>query len=664
MPESTLSTKTIIQIAVPTPLRKTFDYLNASSEQCPQIGTRVAIEFGKKQLTGVVIGHAASSTYPTEKLKTITKTLDNDPLFSVQLMEFFKWASEYYQYPLGMLFDTALPNLLRKQHSIEHPSETIQKNCTRKSDITLNQEQQQAVTHIKQYFGKYQTTLLDGIAGSGKTEVYMQLAAESLSLGKQVLILVPEINLTPQILKRFQERFNVPIAVMHSQITDKKRLESWIQAKLGIAKIVMGTRLAIFTPLKNPGIFIIDEEHDLSFKQQDHFRYSARDLLLKRAQIEKCPVVLGSATPSLETWHNCKVEKFQHVILSKRAGIAKPPHIELVDIRHKQLSSGLSNNVIAEITSHLKQEQQVLIFLNKRGYAPVLMCIACGWHQECTRCSSNMIVHNQTNSIRCHHCDAKKIIPTTCPTCTEELKPVGVGTQRIESFLQDLFPTANIVRIDRDNTTSKKKTVELFEAIHNGDANILIGTQMLAKGHHFPNLGLVVILDTDSALFSADFRATERMAQLLTQVAGRAGRELIEGKVLIQTSQPENQMLQTIIYQGYKKFLELLLTERRSGNLPPFTYQVLIRAEAKATAMSNNFLSHARQLMSKEIQCFGPIPAPLEKKVGYYRSQLLLQSTNRKILHIELNKCIKQLEHSVLAKKVRWTIDVDPLEMF
>lgn len=675
MNTSQLSTKQpiILHVAIPSPLRRIFDYLLPidNLEFIPTIGARVSVPFGTRTLTGIITNISNNSDFPLDKLKPAIKILDQEPLFPEKLRELFIWASDYYQYPLGLLFDSALPAWLRKDKSLKI---TKQKNIAdhqiNNENLILNAYQIKAIQQVKDSFGKFKPFVLDGITGSGKTEVYMQLISNIIEQKKQALILIPEINLTPQTLLRFQNRFTTPIVVLHSQIPEKARALAWLQARDGTALIILGTRLAAFTPLKNPGLFIIDEEHDLSFKQQDHFRYSARDLLLKRAQLEQCPILLGSATPALETWHNVTTNRYQRVELPERAGAAQKPKIEIVDIRHKQLNQGLSNYLIQQIKEHLDNKNQVLLFINRRGYAPILMCFKCGWHQACKRCDSNMILHYDTQSMRCHHCEAQTAIPKTCPTCdSHEISGVGLGTQRLENTLNELFPNANIARVDRDTVSTKKQLGKILDSVHDGNTDILIGTQMLAKGHHFPNLSLVAIIDIDNALFSADFRATERMGQLITQVAGRAGRGNKLGKVIIQTTKPEHPVLATLIYKDYHAFLDLLMQERQKANLPPYSFQVLIRGEAKKPQIANDFLSTVKTLIANNntnhnISCLGPIAAPMEKRQGYYRAQLLLQADSRKILQTMLKLVTPQIEAHKLARAVRWSIDVDPLDMY
>jgi primosomal protein N' (replication factor Y) len=537
---------------------------------------------------------------------------------------------------------------------------------------TLNAEQQLAVNSIVASLQSYKPFLLEGVTGSGKTEVYMQAIEQCLAKNLQALVLVPEIGLTPQMLARFESRFSVPIAVLHSSISEKKRATAWKMAKEGTAAIVLGTRSSAFTPLKNPGLFIIDEEHDASFKQQDGFRYSARDLMVMRAYLEKCPIVLGSATPSLESLQNAKIGRYSRLLLPVRAGNAKLPKIQVLDIRHKKLDEGLSAQFIGAMKTHLEQNGQILLFLNRRGFAPTLMCFDCGFVANCKRCDAKLTLHSQSKKLRCHHCEYSCTVYERCPSCqNRNLSPLGVGTERVEAVLQRYFPDKEIVRIDRDSTSRKGKMEEALNKIHKQEAQILLGTQMLAKGHHFPNVTLVGILDIDQALFSNDFRSTERLGQLVTQVAGRAGRSDRLGQVMLQSCHPEHPLLQTLIEKGYTPFADHLLLERRATALPPFSYQVLIRSETKINTQSFNFLKQLKDIAQQSIhknnlslQILGPVTAPMEKKDGKYRCQLLLQANKRNALQSLMADLICYLEENSPPRSVRWSLDVDPIDMF
>lgn len=533
----------------------------------------------------------------------------------------------------------------------------------------LNEEQQAALASLGAGLGRFGVSLLDGVTGSGKTEVYLGLIGEVLARGEQALVLVPEIGLTPQLLDRFRQRFPVPIALLHSGLSDRERLDAWLAARDGDAAIVIGTRSAVFTPLARPGVIILDEEHDASFKQQEGFRYSARDVAVKRAHLEDIPVLLGSATPSLETLHNARQGRYAHLRLSERAGNARPPALAVLDLRKQPMHSGLSLALVNAMRRHLDADGQVLLFLNRRGYAPTLLCHDCGWVAQCRRCDAHMTLFAGRRRLRCHHCGSERPADPACPECeSTALSPVGAGTERLEEALQGLFPDTGLVRIDRDTTRRKGSLQVLLDSVHAGEARILIGTQMLAKGHHFPEVTLVAMVDVDQGLFSADFRATERMAQLITQVAGRAGRAERPGQVLIQTHHPDHPLLQLLLREGYPAFARAALEERRQASLPPFTHLALLRAEAVDGELPLCFLRRARELAEalspRGVQLLGPVPAPMERRAGRVRAQLLLQSDRRANLHRLLGPWLQQLEGDRLGRRVRWSIDVDPQEMF
>ena len=536
-------------------------------------------------------------------------------------------------------------------------------------NLLLNEEQQHAVDHLCARLGTFHSALLEGVTGSGKTEVYLQIIEQVLQRGEQALVLVPEIGLTPQLLQRFRSRFTVPIAVLHSNLSDQERLCAWLKAGEGEAAIVIGTRSAVFTPLVRPGIIIIDEEHDASFKQQEGFRYSARDLGIKRARDESIPILLGSATPSLESLHNALSGRFAHLPLKQRAGSARAPSMSLLDIRSQSMETGLSAQLLEAVRETLARDEQVLLFLNRRGFSPVLMCHDCGWVSHCKRCDANLTYYRQHNRLRCNHCGSEQRIEPACPTCgSVDLRDIGHGTEKIEESLKAQFPTETIVRIDRDNTRRKGSLESLLAQAQSGEARILLGTQMLAKGHHFANVTLVGILDSDQGLFSADFRAAERMAQLITQVAGRAGRAEKPGRVLIQTHHPDHPLLLSLIRQGYQGYAQAALAERQLAEMPPYSHLALIRAEAVDASLPFAFLQQVLALCMgqnlPEVQAWGPVPAPMERRAGRYRAQLLLQATERAPLHRLLRQLAPQLEGMSSARKVRWSLDVDPSEMF
>lgn len=694
-----------------------------------QPGIRVRVPFQKRELIGILMATCSKPDVPWDKLKPAIEFIDQESVFNEDIWQLCLWAAEYYQYSIGEVFMGALPLLLRQGKTIELKTEkywglsdlgrkttslrspkqlelltllsnhseglsikelnnrgfsrAVLKAAEKKDLVTclstpalppcqpaeekslnLNEDQQHALNEVLSA-KDFQIFLLDGITGSGKTEVYLQAIASILEKGLQILVLVPEIGLTPQTIQRFRRRFSVPVVALHSGLTEKERLNAWVFAKSGQAKIIIGTRSAIFTPFKKLGLIVVDEEHDLSFKQQDGFRYHARDLAIMRARTHQISIILGSATPSLETLYNAQSKRFHHLKLHQRAGNAVLPQFQLLDIRNLPMQEGLSLPLITEIKEHLQQGNQAMIFLNRRGFAPVLMCHACGWMAICKRCDMRMTYHLSPSYLHCHHCDTRKPVPHVCEKCREkELQRVGLGTERIEECLKKYFQEYSIARIDRDSTQRKGSLEDMLEKIHQGEHQILIGTQMLAKGHHFPNVTLVAIIDADGGFFSSDFRALERMGQLVLQVAGRAGRMEKPGKVIIQTHHPDHPLLQQLIYSNYHQFALSLLNERKNAEFPPFSYFALFRAEAYQSDHALEFLTQVRTLCApKTIQIMGPILAPMPRRAGRYRAQLLIHSPRRPHLQEILKQLIPQIDAISGKHKVRWSLDVDPVDM-
>ncbi len=532
--------------------------------------------------------------------------------------------------------------------------------------LTLNDEQTIAVETVTEDFGRFSPFLLDGVTGSGKTEVYLQLVQRCLDAGQQVLVLVPEIGLTPQLMARFENRFDVPVVSLHSGLADGQRLQHWQWAKSGEARVVIGTRSAVFTPMPTLGLIIIDEEHDASLKQQDSFRYHGRDLALVRARAAKIPILLGTATPSLETLKNARDKKYTLLTLRYRAGDATPPTIELLDIRRSQLHEGLSQRLIDAMHEPLSKGQQVLIFLNRRGFAPVLMCESCGQPCDCHRCDAHMTWHRSDSLLHCHHCGSQRPLPRVCENCNEpSLTQVGQGTQRVEDELRSQFPKHRVLRVDRDNTQRKGALAESLEKAHSGEADILVGTQMLAKGHHFPKVTLVGVLDMDGGLYRVDFRAAEVMGQTLVQVAGRAGRAKDKGKVVIQTRLPDNPLLLTLVQGGYEAFADALLSDRQMSHWPPYCRLAIVRAESTAPGAGLRLLESVYATFSKEpeLQCAPPGPAPMERRAGRYRAQLMITADTPNTLINQLARLRHYLENNTLKGVARWSIEVDPVDM-
>jgi len=735
-----MNTPLILQIAVPVPFRKLFDYLPISEGNSENLrpGIRIKIPFGKSQKIGILVSTSNRSDFPMHKLKPAIAYLDETPQFDQQHFAWLQWISQYYHHPIGMTLSTALPALLKKDKPInlrqanhwqvtpqgldtelvnlnrapkqkalltllknqkEAVDQTFLENnfenwrstmlslekkllvekfiletqipttkSIAQSDKQANAEQQSAIDAISLNLAMFSVFLLDGITGSGKTEVYLNSIVNVINNKQQVLILIPEIGLTPQLLQRFIARFGNSVATMHSGMNDTERYQVWLKAKNNNINILIGTRSAIFTPMPKLGMIIIDEEHDLSFKQQDGLRYSARDVALTRAQRLKIPIVLGSATPSFESLLNVKRGTFQHLMLKKRAGKSKPPQIKTINIKNQKLTDNFSQPLLDLISKHLARNEQVMIFLNRRGFAPTMICQECGWVGMCTRCDHPMTIHAKKQRIICHHCGSERKMPAQCPECSSiDLRPRGYGTERTEQILNELFPNTEIIRIDRDTTARKNAMHDLLNKISDHRAQILLGTQMLAKGHDFPNVTLVGILDADQGLFGADLRASERMAQLITQVAGRAGRGEKSGRVVIQTQHPDHPLLTLLIEHGYRKFCSDALQEREMARLPPYTHAALIRAESNNIQNNIQFLMETKHTLQKlnisSLEILGPAPSPMERRAGKYRSQLLIIGEKRKELHSALNQILKFIEDCKSAKKVRWNLDIDPQDM-
>src|SRR3990167_3148385 len=595
---------TILRLALPTPLRRLFDYLPPNDAPLHHLlpGIRVKVPFQSRILVGILIEVVQESSVPYQKLKQAISIIDSKPIFSTDIYQLCHWAADYYHCSLGEVLANALPPLLRKGQ-LQHPDET---NCileqTNELDIqpTLNTAQQQAIDRICATKNTFQVFLLDGVTGSGKTEIYLRTMADLLKEDKQILVLVPEISLTPQTIAHFRARFSLPIAALHSNLSTSKRLQAWSAAQTGKVNIVIGTRSAIFTPFKNLGLIVVDEEHDTSFKQQDRFRYHARDMAVMRARLNPIPIILGSATPSLESLLNVKRNRYNYLSLPHRAGKAQLPHYQMINLHHTPTEEGLSAPLLQTMRDHLNQNNQVMLFLNRRGFAPVLFCTSCQHIIHCHRCDARMVYHYSPQGLHCHYCDAKRSLPKQCDKCqNKELLPLGVATQKLEQKLIEIFPNVPIIRIDRDSTKRKGAMQHLIEKIHSQQQAILLGTQMLAKGHHFPHVTLVGIIDADSGLFSADFRATEQMGQLLIQVAGRAGRAEKLVTVLLQTQHPDHSLLQTLTKSGYSTFAQTLLMEREQGFLPPFSHFAVFRAEAPIEENVTQFLTTVKTLCTE-----------------------------------------------------------------
>ena len=751
----TTVTEPILQVAVPAPVRRQFDYLPPQPGWSPPVqpGARVRVPFGRISAVGVVVGVATTSAVDVARLKRVQKVIDPEPLLDPAMLKLLLWASGYFQHPIGEVVAGTLPRLLRLGHAPEtrrsvryaataagerafagtpereragtlarapvqarllglmlaggSVSEAalaaehrkwrrplralIAKGLAEPRDdlphaagkagavakagasrgagrLELNADQQRAVDALRASLGTFRPFVLEGVTGSGKTEVYLRVIEEVVAGGRQALVLIPEIGLTPQLLARFQARLSCRVEALHSGLSDGERLSAWTHARNGTADVLVGTRSAVFAPLARPGLFIVDEEHDLSFKQQDGFRYSARDLAVVRARDAGAPIVLGSATPSLEAIGNVRRGRYRLLELPRRAGGASPPRIDVVDLRSRPFDNGLCDVLIEAIEEVKARSEQALLFINRRGYAPRLLCHACGWVADCGRCDAHLVLHHADGRLRCHHCGAERALIAECPECgSGDVRRLGLGTERVAGALESRIEGLRVARMDRDATRRRGALEAVLDRVHAGDADVVVGTQMLAKGHHFPNVTLVAILDADGGLFGIDFRATERMAQLLLQVAGRAGRGDRPGRVLLQTHHPNHPLLRTLVLDGYRKFCEDALDERRHARLPPYASLALVRAEAPQPEAPSAFLADAERRANARprpgVTALGPAPAPMERRAGRYRAQLLVDAESRTAMQRFLPEWIAELEALPSARKVRWSVDVDPQEM-
>lgn len=659
----------IARVALDLPLHRLFDYLVEDGEPL-EPGLRLRVPFGRGEKIGILVALPDSSELPPEQLKPALEVLRDTPPLPPEFFRLCEFASNYYQAPLGEVMLQALPPGLKKPRAARRRQlkPKTGKPAAAPALPALNPEQAQAVAAVCASQG-YAPFLLHGVTGSGKTEVYLRLIAAALEQGRQALLLVPEINLTPQLEARIRNRFpGVAVAMLHSELAEAAREREWKAAFLGEARIVVGTRLAVFTPLPELGLIVIDEEHDPSYKQQDGMRYSARDLAIYRASSSRLPIVLGSATPSLESWAHAQSGRYTLLRLQERAvTAARLPTIRLVDTRRMNLDGGLSPQLLEAIRKRLEAGEQSLIFLNRRGYAPVLSCTACGWVSRCSRCAANMVVHLKDQRLRCHHCGFEVRIPRACPTCgNQDIHPFGRGTQRLEAWLAETFPQARILRVDRDSAKSRKQWEALLEQIHGGAADILVGTQMLAKGHDFPRLTLVGAVGADAALFAADWRAPERLFAQLMQVAGRAGRADLPGEVIIQTEYPDQPLYGALQAHDYPRYAATLLEQRRQAGFPPYTFQAMLRAEAPHMADAIAFLQAASGLLPPEhypdVLLYDPVPMRLSRLWSLERAQLLVESPARPQLQAFLSAWHPGLESIKGPSRLRWHLEVDPLE--
>jgi primosomal protein N' (replication factor Y) len=679
----------ILQIALDVPLPRLFDYRLEGEISASAIGRLASVPFGSGSKIGVVLGVAEHSDQPADKLKT-AELIDGLPVLPADWIELCRFCARYYHHPLGQVMAFALPPLLRKGKKPRAMKPKVGAGETAPSGHAATADQLAAINAIVGVTG-FQTFLLHGVTGSGKTEVYLRAIEAVLARGGQALMLVPEIALTPQLEARVSARFpGAQIVSAHSGVADAARARAFLAALEGRADIVLGTRLSVFMPLPRLQLIVVDEEHDASFKQQEGLRYSARDVAIYRARQRDIPIVLGSATPSLETFHHAESGRYTKLELPERAvAAAELPTVVTVDTRKQKLQDGLSAELIAAVGERLQRGEQSLLFLNRRGYAPVLACPACGWISHCRRCAANLVLHLADRRLRCHHCGLEMAIPQACPDCGNlDLQPFGRGTQRLEERLAAIFPAARILRIDRDSADSPKKWQALLASIHAGEADILVGTQMLAKGHDFPKLTLVGVVGADAALFAADFRAPERLFAQIMQVGGRSGRHDLPGEVLIQTEYPDHPLYRALVEHDYATFASTQLAEREVAGFPPFAYQAMLRAEAHELKQALNFLHDAVSsapstgpptpspaLAGGETSCavpatrtfpevllYDPVPMRLARLKNRERAQLLVESRSRPALQGFLTEWMEKLQALKCPRELRWHLDVDPLE--
>jgi len=658
----------VFRVALDLPLHRLFDYAAPASASPADIGRRVRVPFGRGERVGVIVEVAAGSEWPLEQLKPAGEILRDLPPLPADFFALCAFASAYYQAPLGEVVLQALPAGLKRLAAPSRRAVRPPPPGPPPALPELTGEQAAALAAIDPAAG-FAAFLLHGVTGSGKTEVYLRLVERALAAGRQALLLVPEINLTPQLEERVRGRFpRQSVVALHSDLAEAARERNWRAALAGDADIVLGTRLAVFTPLPRLGLIVVDEEHDASFKQQDGMRYSARDVAVFRARAANAPIVLGSATPSLETWANAAGGRYRRLTLNERANRqARLPGIRLLDTRRQSLREGVAAPLLEAIRERLARGEQSLVFLNRRGYAPVLACPACGWVSRCRRCAANLVLHLADRRLRCHHCGFEERVAKACPTCgNQDIHPYGRGTQRLEMALREEFPEARILRVDRDSVKSRKQWEAVLERIRAGEADILVGTQMLAKGHDFPKLTLVGILGADAALYAADWRAPERLFAQLMQVAGRAGRAELAGEVVIQTNFPDHPLFAALIAHDYAGFAAGQLREREQAGFPPYTFQAMLRAEAPQMADAIAFLKAAAELPAATAQAqvtlYDPVPMRMARLASLERGQLLAESPSRPALQAFLPQWREAIEALKAPSRLRWHLEVDPLE--
>ena len=656
---------TILNIAVDTPVSQIFDYyLPKDSDQIPKIGQRVLVPFGRREVIGFIHGVSDESSLPKSKIKYCKSIIDEAPLINKEAHGLISWCKNYYHYPLGKTYATAVPKYLRSGKTPAIESMVFQKSGVERK---LTTHQKKAFDNCVELLKKPSPVLLNGVTGSGKTEIYLQLMKKALDKKQQVLFLVPEIGLTPQLFEAISSRFGNCVGLIHSSTSEKLKAEAWLSARENKLSIILGTRSSIFVPFRKLGLIVIDEEHDESYKQQSGLMYSARDLAVLRAKKLGCGLILGSATPSYESLLNAENGKYNEVRLDKRVFSNKPPEKRLVNLNINPSSKGLSAPLLNAISQALENGEQSLLFINRRGYSPISMCEECGKIDECPKCESNLVFYRGSLKLKCHHCSHQEEVKEACSVCEGKKITIGHGTEKIEEELEAKFPKEMIIRIDRDTTRSNKKREEVFGHAKSGKAKILVGTQMLTKGHDFPNLSLVAFVNVDQGLFGSGYRSSERFAQQYYQASGRCGRRDKKGLVLLQTHNPENESLKALLDDSYIAFYQKNKVDRKRLGWPPYTYSILIRAESPNERNVFIFLDAIAEFIEKSqdqklIKVLGPIQSPIGRIRGKKRGQLMLKSKNRKKLHEMGGRLLSFVDTKRVGTKVKWSIDVDPTD--
>ena len=658
-------TKKIAQVAIIKPLHNLFDYEIPQEFVDIEPGTRVLIEFGRKQVLGFVITVKENNNSLSYKLKKIIEIIDEKPTLDKETLDLLIWVSNYYHAPLGQVIGLGTPSYLRQGKELPNhiPDNIKQKENFLKDEVCKTKEQSNAIGIIEKSIDSFRCFLLDGITGSGKTEVYKNIQNQIYKNNLQTLIIVPEKNLIPELLKYFNNS-GMTILEYHSSLTPKQKFVNWNLIQLCKADIVIGTRSSIFLKIPKLGLIVVDEEHDVSFKNSSEAKYNARDIAIFRAKNKNIPIILGSATPSSETILNVNLKKYTHIKMRNRINNNTLPSLKVVNMSNKK-NIILSEEVVSAIKDRISKKEQTLIFLNRRGYSPIISCRECSWIPQCSQCNLNMTYHKNKKLLMCHHCAKNISYAGKCPNCeSKDIIFLGEGTEKIEEVIKSEFSETNIIRIDSDNTRKKGQAEKIFDEIRNNKYDILIGTQMLSKGHNFPNITLVVIMNIDQSLFSPRLKAIEQLAQQLIQVSGRSGRGDVAGEVILQTSYPDNEDLDCLIKNGYEIWMKNLLLLRSNLGLPPHRNWGIIQAKSRKYMDAENFLDNLKHIINKnkDIEIFGPMPSIMQKKANLYNLNLVIQAKNKSKLNYVIKDCIPHIKDIPYSNKIKWSVDIDPID--